>query len=77
MKEEQELGIGSELNNGAVITGVQEREDGTKGMWIVTRPDGSTAYRPRKPDKGSGWANFKWGNPTYTDSPFNHRYKLD
>ena len=74
--ENNELKIGSELKNGAVITGIQTRADGSQGMWIVTRSDGSTCYRPRRPDKGT-WANFKWGNPTVTDHPANPRYKLD
>ena len=71
-----ELKIGSELLNGAIITGIQTRADGSQGMWIVTRADGSTGYRPRKPNNGA-WANFK-GNPSpHTDHPANPRYKLD
>ena len=66
-----ELKIGSELLNGAIITGINER-----GMWIVTRPDGSTLTRPRKPNNGA-WANFK-GNPSpHRDHPANPRFKLD
>jgi len=71
-----ELKIGSELLNGAIITGIQTRADGSQGMWIVTRADGTTGYRPRKPNNGA-WANFKCGNPTITDHPANPRYKLD
>ena len=71
-----ELKIGSELLNGAIITGIQTRADGSQGMWIVTRADGSTGYRPRKPSNGA-WANFKPNPSPNWDHPSNPRYKLD
>lgn len=76
-----ELKIGSELKNGAIITGIQTRADGSQGMWIVTRPDGSTGYRPRRATHDStallDRALTNRARINGPDHPANPRYKLD